>query len=402
MQYRYVATTRDGKVETGLLAAEDANAASEQIRNAGLLLVSLKRKRGSLAETALGLGTVSQLQKVTFSKHLSLMIRAGLPINESVGVLAEQVKGSFRKTLLSIQETVESGRPLSEAMGEHPKVFSEFFIAAVRAGEQGGTLGESLQELAEQMTKSYELTRKIRSAMTYPIIVVVAATTLAITLALYVLPRIITLFESITVTLPLSTRVLLASSNFLVNHGAIAFPVFFVGLIFIWRFFKLKWVKPYSHAVFLKIPFFGNFTREYNLAVFSRTMGTLLHSGINIGEAIQISANTVRNYRFRIALLRVKDEVEKGVSMASLLADYPNIFPPLVSHMISVGEKTGRLEETYEYITQFYEDDVDSMAKNLATLMEPILLIIIGLFVAGITISIIAPIYNFIGNIDRL
>lgn len=402
MQYRYVATTREGKIETGVLNAEDASAASDQIRTAGLLLVSLKKKRSSVLQSALGLGFVTTLEKVTFSKHLSLMIRAGLPIDESVGVLAGQVRGAFRKILLTVQETVESGRPLSEAFAEHPRVFSEFFISAVRAGEQGGTLGDSLQELAEQMTKSYELTRKIRGAMTYPIIVVVAAVTLAITLALYVLPRVISLFESITVTLPLSTRILLRGSNFLVDHGVIAIPAFFGGLVLIWRFLGLKWVKPYSHAVYLRLPFFGRFTKEYNLAVFARTMGTLLKSGINIGEAIQITSDTVKNVRFRIVLVKVREEVEKGVSMASVLADHPKLFPPLVSHMISVGEKTGRLEETYEYITQFYEDDVDGMAKNLSTLLEPLLLIIIGLFVAGITISIIAPIYNFIGNIERL
>lgn len=402
MQYKYVATTREGKVETGLLTAEDTKAAGEQIRAAGLLLVSLKKKRESILESLVGIGSISPLEKVTFSKHLSLMIRAGLPIDESIGVLTEQVKGPFKKILDAVYETVQSGRPLSEAFAEHPKVFSDFFISAIRAGEQSGTLGESLQDLAEQMTKSFELTRKIRGAMTYPIIVVVAAVTLGMTLALFVLPKIINLFESITVDLPLSTRMLLASSSFMVEHGAIAVPGIIGLSILFWRFLKLKKVRPYSHYVYLHLPFFGKFTKEYNIAIFARTMGTLLRAGINIGEAIQITSNTVRNERFRLALANVREEVEKGVSMASLLADHPKVFPPLVSHMISVGEKTGRLEETYDYITQFYEDDVDGMAKNLATLMEPVLLIIIGIFVAGITISIIAPIYNFIGNIDRL
>lgn len=402
MKYRFKATTKAGKVESGIIEAADSADAAEQVRSSGLLLVSLQQARGYKLSGLLGIGWVPNVTKVTFAKHLSLMIRAGLPLDESVAVLRSQATGVFKRVLSDILKVVETGRPLSEGFAEHPRVFSEFFVSTIRAGESGGSLEQSLVDLAEQLTKGYELRRKIKNAMTYPIIVVVAALVLGLILSLYVLPRTITLFESITVALPLSTRVLLWISRFLVEHGVIFFPAVAGGLFLIWQALRMKWVKPYSHALLLKMFFFGHFSKSYNLAVFARTMGTLLRSGINIGEAIQITANTVKNVRFRIALLKVKEGVEKGIPTSAALQDYPHLFPSITTHMISVGEQTGRLEETYAYLAEFYEDEVDAMAKNFSTLLEPMLLIVVGLIVAGIAISIIAPIYNFIGNIERL
>lgn len=402
MQYRFTATTKKGKVETGTIQALDSTDAAEQIRSAGLLLVSLQQRKGYNLSGLLGIGWVPNVTKVTFAKHLSLMIRAGLPLDESVAVLRDQSSGVFKRVLNDILKVVETGRPLSEAFAEHPRVFNEFFVSTIRAGETGGTLEQSLTDLAGQLTKSFDLRRKIKNAMTYPLIVVAAALILGLVLSLYVLPRTITLFESITVALPLSTRVLLSVSRFLVDKGIIFFPAVAGGIVLIWQLLKLKWVRPYSHALVLKLFFFGHFTKSYNLAVFARTMGTLLRSGINISEAVQITANTVKNERFKMALIKVKEGVEKGIPTSAALEDYQELFPAITTHMISVGEQTGRLEETYSYLAEFYEDEVDAMAKNLSTLLEPLLLIVVGLMVAGIAISIIAPIYNFIGNIDRL
>lgn len=402
MRYRYVATSKGGKVESGVLEASDASEAGDQIRRAGLMVVSLRKERRSLLMKALGLGWVSPVEKVTFAKHLALMIKAGLPLDESVTVLREQAAGAFRRVLDDIGRVVETGRPLSEAFAEHPRVFSEFFISTIRAGEAGGTLEKSLDDLADQMVKGYELRRKVRSAMTYPVIVLAAAFILAFTLSLYVLPRIIRLFESITIVLPLSTRILLSGSRFLVENGLVAFPLAVIAVIAAWRVLRLRALRPYSHRVLLKLPVAGKFSRRFNLAVMARSLGTLLRAGVNIGEAIVITSDTVRNARFAVSLRAAKDEVEKGIPLSAALQDRPDLYPPIVTRMIAVGEKTGRLEETLFYLAEFYEDEVDAMAKNLSTLLEPVLLIVIGLMVAGIAISIIAPIYNFIGSIERL
>lgn len=317
-------------------------------------------------------------------------------------VLRDSAQGRFRRVLNDVLKGVEGGRPLSESFAEHRKIFSELFIATVRAGESSGTLDRSLEDLAVQLTKSYELQRKIRGAMIYPVIVLTAALGIGIGLSYFVLPKVISLFTSITVELPLSTRVLIGFSKFMVAHG----PAFFAGLIggIIGLYYFLKWkpIRPFTHGVILRLPVFGKLSRNFNLAMFARTMGTLLKSGIAIGEAFEITSQNIGNVRYRMALVRVKEGTETGIPASTVLEEYPKLFPSITTRMISVGERTGNLEETFGYLAEFYEDEVDNMSKNLSTILEPVLLIFIGLTVAFIAISIIAPIYNFIGSIERL
>ncbi len=402
MKYHYTATTRDGKVENGVIDARNSGEAADQIRQAGLMVVSLKKETGSLADFLLGFGGVTNVVKVTFAKHLSLMIRAGLPIDESVRVLRDQAQGRFRRVLSKVLQNVESGRPLSEGFAEYPGVFSELFIATVRAGEASGTLEESMNDLALQLAKSYELQRKIRGAMIYPIIVLTAAAGIGIGLAYFVLPKVISLFQSITVQLPLTTRLLIGLSRFLVAHGT----AFFLGVAFtvivIVQILKLKPIRPFTHYVLLKLPVFGKLAQNFNLANFARTMATLLKSGLSIGDAFQITSNTLRNVRYKKALLRVREATETGIPASTTLEEFPKLFPAITSRMIAVGERTGNLEDTFGYLAEFYEDEVDNMTKNLSTILEPVLLIVIGLFIAGIAIGIITPIYNFVGSISQL
>jgi type IV pilus assembly protein PilC len=401
-KYLYTATTRDGKVENGSIDARDTGDAAEQLRRAGLLVVTMRRETSRIVELITGIGFVPNVIKVTFSKHLSLMIKAGLSIDESVRVLRDQAANRFRRVLSGVLRTVESGRPLSEAFAEYPGVFSELFIATIRAGEASGTLERSLDDLADQLTKSFELQRKIRGAMIYPVLVLSAALAIGLGLSYYVLPKVIGLFESISVDLPFTTRVLLGFSNFLLAHGTL----FFVGLIvFIVGFIQfIGWtpIRPYSHWVLLKLPIFGKLAQNYNLAFFARTMSTLLRSGISIGDAFQVSSNTIRNALYKKALLRVRQGTETGIPASTVLEEFPKLFPSISTRMLAVGEHTGKLEETFGYLSSFYEDEVDNTTKNLSTILEPVLLILIGLAVAFIAISIIAPIYNFIGNIERL
>lgn len=402
MKYKYTATNRQGKIETGTIDAGSATDAAEQIRSSGLLVVALKKESGQWLAALAGVGWVPNVVKVTFAKHLSLMIKAGLPIDEAVMVLRDQADGRFRRVLSDVLKTVQTGRPLSDAFADYPGVFSELFIATVRAGESSGTLEESLNDLAEQLSRSYELQRKIRGAMIYPVVVLAAAGGIGVGLSLFVLPRVIKLFESITVKLPLATRMLLATSRFLVSHGVLFFAALAVGAVGLYNFMRWKPVRPASHGLLLKLPVFGKLAQNFNLAIFARTMGTLLKSGITIGEAFQIASNTLRNARYKKALLRVREGVETGAPASTVMEEFPKLFPSITSRMIAVGERTGKLEETFKYLAEFYEDEVDVMTKNLSTLLEPVLLIAIGLTVAYVAIAIIAPIYNFIGSIERL
>jgi len=402
MRFKYSATTAQGKIENGTIEAGSSMEAAEQIRSSGLLVVSLRRDAGGTFANLVGIGWVPNVVKVTFAKHMSLMIKAGLPIDEAVRVLADQAQGRFRKALMGVLAAVEGGRQLSEGFAQYPNIFSELFIATVRAGESSGTLEQSLDDLAVQLNKSYDLQRKIRGAMIYPVLVLVAAAGIGMGLSLFVLPRIIGLFDSITVELPLATRMMIGFSRFMVAHGGPFTAAVIVGVFALVQFLGWKPIRPFSHAVLLKAPVFGSLARNFNLAMFSRTMATLLKSGITIGDAFEITSNTLRNARYKRALLRVKQGTETGVPASTVLEEFPKLFPSIVTRMLAVGERSGKLEETFQYLAEFYEDEVDVTTKNLSTVLEPILLIFIGLTVAYIAIAIITPIYNFIGNIERL
>ncbi len=402
MRFKYSATTPQGKIENGVIDARSSDEAAEQIRGAGLLVVSLRRDAGGSFVNLLGIGWVPNVVKVTFAKHMSLMIKAGLPIDEAVRVLAEQAQGRFRKALMGVHAAVEGGRQLSEGFAQYPKIFPELFIATVRAGESSGTLERSLDDLALQLTKSYDLQRKIRGAMIYPVLVLVAAAGIGMGLSLFVLPRVIGLFDSITVELPLATRLMIGFSRFMVAYG-VPFSIGLVAAVFgLIQFLGWKPIRPFSHGVLLRIPVFGVLARNFNLAMFARTMATLLKSGITIGDAFEIVSATLRNARFKKALLRVKQGTETGVPASTILEEFPHLFPSIATRMLAVGERSGKLEETFQYLAEFYEDEVDVTTKNLSTILEPVLLIVIGLTVAYIAVAIITPIYNFIGNIERL
>lgn len=402
MRFKYSATTPQGKIENGTIDARTSEEAAEQIRATGMLVVSLRRDAGASFVSLLGVGWVPNVAKVTFAKHMSLMIKAGLPIDEAVRVLAEQAQGPFRKALMGVLQAVEGGRQLSEGFAQYPKIFSELFIATVRAGESSGTLERSLDDLALQLTKSYDLQRKIRGAMIYPVLVLVAAAGIGMGLSLFVLPRVIGLFDSITVELPLATRLMIGFSKFMASYG-VPFSIGVVMAVFaLGQFLSWKPIRPFSHRLLLKVPVFGILARNFNLAMFARTMATLLKSGITIGDAFEIVSNTLRNARFKTALLRVRQGTETGVPASTVLEEFPHLFPSITTRMLSVGERSGKLEETFQYLAEFYEDEVDVTTKNLSTILEPVLLIFIGLTVAYIAIAIITPIYNFIGNIERL
>lgn len=402
MRFKYTVASAQGRIERGKMDAPTAAKAAERIRSMGLSVVSLRRDGGGLFAGLMDIGWVAYVDKVAFAKHMALMVKAGLPIDEAVRVLADQSTGRFRKTLTGVLSFVESGRQLSEGLARFPRIFSEFFVATVRAGESSGTLERSLEDLAVQMTKSYELQRKIRGAMTYPVMVLVAAAGIGMGLAVFVLPKMVGLFDSATVKLPLSTRILLEFSKFMASYGALAGVAFMAAVLVLSKLLRSKVVLPFSDALLLKTPVFGKLARNYNLATFSRTMGTMLKSGIPIGEALGITSDTIRNVSYKRALERVRQGTETGRSVSVILEEFPDLFPTTATRMLAVGERSGKFEETFAYLAEFYEDEVEHAAANLSVILEPVLLIFIGLVVAYVAIAVIAPIYGFVGNIGRL
>jgi len=359
------------------------------------------KPKKSILEGDISIGGVSLVQKALFAKHLSVMLKSGLSLNESLSITEDSARGKFKNVIGDVLRSVESGRPLSSALATHPGVFSNLFVNATQAGEKSGTLVESFENIAEELGKENELISKIRGAMLYPSVVLVAAFGLGIVLSFIVLPKITPLFEGLKIDLPFTTRAVIWLSKLIQEHGIVLFIgiVAFIAIVF-WVI-RQKFSKPYTHWLLLNVPIIKNVIKNANLARFSRTLGMLLKSGVNIDEALEITKNAMGNYHYEHALAQVSKNVSMGSKLAENLSIHEKLFPILATRMIKVGEESGKFEETLFYLSDFYEAEVENSTKSLSTAVEPILLIIIGLVVGFLALSIITPIYEVTGNIRR-
>lgn len=356
------------------------------------------RKKVELSSD-LAIGGVSLTQKAVFAKHLAVMLQSGMLITEALDITTSASRGKMRKVLQGVSKTVEAGNGLADGLAKYPRVFSGLFVDVVRAGEFSGNLADNLQNIADQLEKEKNLVSKIRSSMAYPSVILVAAFILSLAMAYYVLPQIIPLFTGLGVELPLTTKIIIAFSELVQNHGGKLFiGIICTILLFIW-FVRQKFSQPFIHGVLLHVPILRTISKNTNLARFSLTLGTLLRSGLTIDEALEITTRTVPNFYFRRALAVVQKKIETGAPFALSLAAHPTLFPKLTTSMIHVGEESGKLDDSLLYLANFYELEVDEATKTLTTALEPTLLIIIGLVVGTLALSIITPIYEITGNI---
>ncbi len=355
--------------------------------------------KSSLFATEINIGGFNLTQKALFAKNMAVMIKSGLTISESLEITADSMSGSFKKILQQIQTSVAGGNKFSDSLANYPKVFPPLFISAVHAGETSGSLEENLEHAAEQMRKEKELSAKIRGAMMYPIIVLIAALGLGLAISFFVLPQITPLFQGLNVKLPITTRALISFSNFIKDHGF----GFFISIISIagvlTYIIRHRFSHPVTHWLLINIPIIKPLVRNANVARFCRTLGTLLKSGLTLDEAVITTKSTLENYYFQKALSEVSGHLGSGTPLSEHLKKYDNLFPKLVTRMIHVGEQSGRLEESLYYLASFYEEEVDNDAKTMSTAIEPVLLISIGIIVAFLALSIITPIYSITGNI---
>lgn len=338
---------------------------------------------------------VSSLDKILFAKDLSLMVRAGLPIREAIAAVKEQSESAyFRKVLDEIIKNVENGQPLSYSLAQYPKIFDGLYVNMIKVGEESGCLEENLNYLVTQIEKNQALQGKVKAAMTYPAFILGAVVILGIALIRFILPEIIPVFSSLKIELPVTTKILIAVTDFLEHYGL----QFVVGIvIFIFAAgaaARLRPVKFFIHKTSLKVPIFGAIFRNVSLSYFSRTLGLLLKSGMPILSALTIVQKTSSNLVFQKEMEELVAEVKKGKALSDHLKDRKGMFPKMVSRIIGVGEKTGRLEETLLYLGDFYDVEVDRATKQLSSIIEPVLLILIGLSVGVIALGIISPIYE--------
>lgn len=349
----------------------------------------------------ISLGRISITDKALFTKHLAVMLKAGLTINDALDVTAEESTGKFANILAEVKEKVLAGSTLANALTNYPKVFSSLYINIIRVGEESGTLVESLEQLAVQLEKENELRSKISQAMLYPIIVLIAVVLVGGGISIFVLPKLTSLFSVFQGELPLATQILLYIVNILTKYGIYIFPGIVVAVILLAWLLKTKPIKPIWHALLLRMPIVSPIIKNLNLAQFNRNFGTLLKSGLPITQSLEIVANTMSNEVYKRNIRHIAKEIQSGKSISSVISKMDKIFPKVTSKMINVGEKSGTLDTILIFLAKFYESEVDKAAKNLSVTLEPILLVIIGFVVGFVVIAIITPIYSLTSTIGE-
>lgn len=404
MKFTYTARNKDGGLENGEMEIGSERELADYLRNKGLLLTSSEAK-GETQKSHKSiklpfLNRVKLVEKVFFTQNLQVMVKAGLSVSVALRTLAQQTTNkTFQVVLMDLYQRVDKGNSLADSLALYPKIFPELFENMIRAGEKSGKLEDVLLQLTVQLRKSHALIAKVRGALTYPVIVVVAMIGIAIAMITMVIPKITGIFEEVGASLPLPTRILIAVSDFTVNNGLWLAVGFVVLAILFFRLIHTKQGRHIWHSFLLKLPIIAPILKKINLAKFARTFSSLIKTDIPVVQSFQITASTLGNALYREAIDKAAESVKKGVQMSNVLGQYPKLFPPLVVQMVLVGEETGTIDTILDELALFYEDDVDRTMSNLTTILEPILILLLGAGVGGLAVSIILPIYSLTQNI---
>lgn len=348
-------------------------------------------------------GTAQEKDILLFTRHLSTMIKAGVTIIDALETLEDQTDSkSFRNIIASVKHDIENGQPLSKSMKKFPHVFDRFYVSLIEVSENSGSLDENLDFIAKQLLKRYRLKRKIQSAMLYPSFVLLAVIVMGGFVSLFVLPQLVDFFEAFNTDLPVTTQILLFVAGVFKNYGLWIWSAILVLFVLMKFLVKTKLIKPLWHQFLLSIPFLGLFLRESELAQMCRNLGILLKSGVPLVSALDVTKQTVTNVIFENHIAKLSKAAETGKTLAASMENTSTfLFPPIVSKMISVGEKTGKLDESLLYLGDFYEEEIDTTTKSLSTVLEPVLLITVGLAVGFLALAIITPIYELTGSIQK-
>lgn len=340
--------------------------------------------------------------QVLFARHLAVMSKAGLPLLESLKMIRKESKSkSMLKILAQVIQDVSSGQFLSASLDKFKNIFGNLFVNIIRVGESAGILSENLNYLADELKKKQELRRKVIGAMIYPAVIVVATFGITGLLTVFIFPKILPVFKTLNVKLPASTKFLILLSNLITDYGLIIFAAVVSVIIAFFFIIRIGKVRFYLHRFLLYIPIFGRIVRDLNLVNFCRTLGITLKSGIKVVEAINITAESLSNLAYQDKLFKVAEEVRKGEALAPYFGKLPRLFPSILSQMIAVGESSGNLSETLLYLSDFYESEVNDTTQNLSNVLEPVLMVLMGVIVGFVAISIITPIYEVTQNIGR-
>lgn len=399
MKFKFKAKRASGEIVEGVREEIDRFKLSHQLNSEGLFPITITANQSGkkfdfsfFNEIFI---TVKLAEKIMFAKNLGAMLGAGLSLSRALQILERETENiKFKKTIKAILDDVESGKSLSQSMAHFPNVFSSLFIAMVEAGEESGSLPDSLKIVSDQLEKIYAIRKKITSAMVYPIVIFIAMIVIGTLMLIYVVPSMTSTFKDFGAELPLSTRIIIDGSNFLVSHFvAVITLLLFLGAV-LYSFFKSVSGQKDLDYLLLKLPLISRIVKQSNSATAARTISSLVSSGVTIVKSLEITADVLQNFYYKQVMARAVVKIQRGESLSNIFKNESEIFPSLVGEMAEVGEETGNLPKMLQNVAVFYEAEVDSVTRDMSTIVEPFLMLVIGLAVGFFAIAMIQPIYS--------
>lgn len=402
--YFYIAKSLEGEEKFGEMEAPDEHQLARILRQEGYVLISAnlekKIKEDKFSISIPFLNRVSLKEKIFFVRNLRVMVSAGISLPRSIRTLSDVSKNKkFKKALYEIVEEVGKGKSFADALTKYPDIFSEFFCSLIKAGEESGTLEEALKNLTQQMERENELKSKLMGAMIYPAVVISAMIGIGILMLVMVVPKLAETFKDLGIDLPLTTRVVIAIGNFMAERWYFGLLII-VAFIFLLRaFLRTKTGKKIIDGLSLKIPIIAPLLQKTNSAYTARTIGSLVTSGVSIVRALEITAGILGNVNFKQAMIDSAEKVRKGEKLSEALRAYENLYPPVVIQMIEVGEETGETSDILQKLADFFEEEVTSATKNISSVIEPVLMLLIGGAIGFFAVSMIQPMYSMLSAI---
>lgn len=398
MIFRYEAVDSQGDHKIGLVEADNSQEAALLLKENGLNLLTLEISNVKARISIPFLNRVSMKDVVVFARQFSIMIGAGVAMVQTLRILVNQTENpNLRKVVAEIADEVDGGAPLSDCLAKRPKIFSNFFVSVTKSGERSGKLDEVLNYLADEIGKDYDMIAKIRGAMIYPAAVMVGMFGIGIVMMVFVLPKLMDVLTETGTALPLATRILIAVSHALTNFWWL-FLIALVGLVFL---AKTALASRSGRQLFdlltLKVPIFGKLFQKILLVRFCRSMNTLLLGGVTIESSLSIAGDVVSNLTYKDLIEKTIHSVEDGNSISTVFLE-SSLIPKMVSYMMQVGEETGKLDVVFNKVSEFYNREIDNMLANMMSLLEPLVMILIGVGVGVMVAAVIMPMYSMVGN----
>lgn len=405
-QFRYTAQTAAGDTYERTIDAPDRFAVYTYIRKEGATLLTVEEAGGSrslahiVERVNAFISRIKEQEKIILARNLAAMIQAGLSLSRALQAMERQSRNpKLKQVLASLNADISKGKTLHDALDAFPNIFSELFRSMVRAGEESGRLAPSLLLVSTQMERAYNLKKKVRGALIYPVIVIIAMVGIGILMLMFVVPTLTQTFSELGAELPLSTKVVLASSSFLTNHFLVALLLFLVLAVGITTGLRTPRGRRARDYVVIHIPIIGEMVKEVNAARTTRTLASLLSSGVEVVHALDVTRDVLQNSYFKEVLDQAKASVERGEPINTTFSAHEHLYPVLVGEMIAVGVETGKLADMLEQTALFYEAEVEQKTKDLSTVIEPFLMLFIGSVVGIFAVSMIAPIYSISNSI---